>query len=126
MIVTTLCDDIVIAGLGRPAHPLWWKYKYDLGSALAWTFWQIPFKSQDSPYEYRLDSFYTIINTLHDTFIITDSILVVGGLDGDAYKDTVELFGLTSGTRPRRLRKFPKKISSAVGATLGELGIHSN
>ena len=55
--------------------------------------------------------------------IILDLILVVGGYDG-GQKDTVELLSLTSKTKSGRLEKFPKKISNAVGTTLGESVIH--
>ena len=52
--------------------------------------------------------------------IILGPILVVGGWDDGGRTDTVELLSLTPGTESRILRKFPKKIQSAVGTTLGE------
>ena len=59
-------------------------------------------------------------NANMNPIIILVSILVVGGGD-----DTVELLSLTSGTESRILRKFPEKISYAVGTTLGESVIQS-
>ena len=56
--------------------------------------------------------------------IILGPILVVGGWDDGGRTDTVELLSLKSGTGSRRLGKFPKKISSGVGTTLGEWVIH--
>ena len=57
-------------------------------------------------------------------FIILDPILVVGGYDGDDKIDTVELLSIKYGTGSKRLETFPKKISYAVGTTLGEWVIH--
>ena len=56
-------------------------------------------------------------------FIITDSILVVGGW----VTDNVELLAPKSGARRRKMRKFPKMIQGAVGTTLGEFlsAVHS-
>ena len=62
------------------------------------------------------------MNAYHS--IIAESILVVGG-ESRYEKDTVELLSLTPGTESRILGKFPKKIYSAVGITLGESEIQS-
>ena len=56
--------------------------------------------------------------------VVTDSILVVGGLIHDGTRDnqatdTVELLRVDSGSSPRNLRKFPRKIHDAFGTTLG-------
>ena len=34
--------------------------------------------------------------------------------------DTVELIDINSGTVPKEMKKFPKKIRGAVGTTFGE------
>ena len=34
--------------------------------------------------------------------------------------DTVELIDINSGTVPKEMKKFPKKIEGAVGTTFGE------
>ena len=34
--------------------------------------------------------------------------------------DTVELIDINSGTDPKKMKKFPKKIEGAVGTTFGE------
>ena len=34
--------------------------------------------------------------------------------------DTVELIDINSGTEPKKMKRFPKKIRGAVGTTFGE------
>ena len=34
--------------------------------------------------------------------------------------DTVELIDINSGTEPKKMKRFPKKIWGAVGTTFGE------
>ena len=54
----------------------------------------------------------------HYRYCFSD-LLIIGGSDG-SYLDTVELMDINSGTEPKEMKRFPKKIYGAVGTTLGE------